>query len=395
MFTGNGKRYAASLTETLTLIFVLTVLSSFLISSSCNSDGSSSLDPELAERLEQVLTENMEEFGIPGALVGVWIPGEGHLIIEEGISDIDNDEPIEKKDHVRIGSVTKSFTVTVILQLASEGMLSLDDPLEKFFPEIENSDATVRDLANMRSGIFNYTEDRDFVVSLLEDLLRKWAAQELVDAADSNLPYFDPGGGWHYSNTNTVVLGMIIEQVTGNFVGDEIYKRVIEPLGLGGTTYPTSPDIPEPFSRGYVEFDPETGLMDVTFSDPSSSAASGAMISRLPDLRKWGEALGKGTLLKEEIQQERINSLAPIVFDPCDDDDPDRPKRSCPEYDKYGLGIGELSGWIGHTGEYIGYTSLVMFEPESGSVVVIIMNVFGVGEHVPTKVFREYAEILN
>jgi D-alanyl-D-alanine carboxypeptidase len=395
MYAGNGERFAYSLTETLTLIFVLTVLSSFLISSSCNSDGNSPLDPELAERLEQVLIEKMEEFGIPGALVGVWIPGEGNLIIEQGISDIDTYEAIEKKDHVRIGSVTKSFTVTVILQLVGEGMLSLDDPLAKFFPEIENSDATVRDLANMRSGIFNYTEDRNFVVLLLEDLLRKWPPQELVDVADSNLPYFDPDRGWHYSNTNTVILGMIIEQVTGNFVGEEIYNRVIEPLGLGGTIYPTTPDIPVPFSRGYVEFDPETGLMDVTFSEPSSSAASGAMISRLLDLRKWSVALGKGTLLKEEIQQERINSLAPIVFYPCDDDDPERAKRSCPEYDKYGLGIGELSGWIGHTGEYIGYTSLVMFEPESGSVVVIIMNIFGVGEHVPTKVFREYAEILN
>ncbi len=395
MFTSNGKRFADALIETVTLILVLAVLSSFLISSSCNSDGNSSLDPELVERLEQVLTEKMEEFGIPGALVGVWIPGEGNLIIEEGISDIDNDEPIEKKDYVRIGSVTKSFTVTVILQLVGEGMLNLNDSLAKFFPEIENSDATVRDLANMRSGIFNYTEDQDFVVLLLEDLLRKWAPQELVDVADSNLPYFAPDGGWHYSNTNTVLLGMIIEQVTGNFVGDEIQKRIIEPLGLGGTIYPTSPDMPLPFSRGYLEFDPEIGLMDVTFTDPSSSAASGAMISRLPDLRIWGGALGKGTLLNEEVQQERIDSLAPIVFDPCDDDDPERPKRSCPEYDKYGIGIGELNGWIGHTGEAIGYTLLVMFEPENGSVVVIIMNRSGVGEHVPTKVFREYAQILN
>ena len=395
MFTSNGKRFADALIETVTLILVLAVLSSFLISSSCNSDGNSSLDPELVERLEQVLTEKMEEFGILGALVGVWIPGEGNLIIEKGISDIDNDEPIEKKDYVRIGSVTKSFTVTVILQLVGEGMLNLNDSLAKFFPEIENSDATVRDLANMRSGIFNYTEDQDFVVLLLEDLLRKWAPQELVDVADSNLPYFAPDGGWHYSNTNTVLLGMIIEQVTGNFVGDEIQKRIIEPLGLGGTIYPTSPDMPLPFSRGYLEFDPEIGLMDVSFTDPSSSAASGAMISRLLDLRKWGGALGKETLLNEEVQQERIDSLAPIVFDPCDDDDPERPKRSCPEYDKYGIGIGELNGWIGHTGEAIGYTLLVMFEPENGSVVVIIMNRSGVGEHVPTKVFREYAQILN
>ena len=371
----------------------ITIFSAFLISSSCSNDNSS-LDPELSQTLRQILSENMDEYGIPGALVGVWIPGEGKLIFEEGVSDIDNDEPIEREDHTRIGSVTKSFTVTVILQLVEEGLLSLDDPLSKFFPEIENSSATVGELANMRSGIFNYTEDQDFVVLLIEDLLRKWAPQELVDVADGNLPYFAPDGGWHYSNTNTVILGMIIQQVTGNFVGVEIQDRIIEPLGLGGTIYPISPDMPLPFSRGYAEFDPEIGLMDVTFSDPSASAASGAMISRLSDLRKWGEALGTGSLLKKETHQIQINSLSTIIFEPCDDDT-ERPKRSCPEYDKYGLGLGEISGWIGHTGEYIGYTALVMFEPQSGSVVVILMNTFGVGEHVPTKVFIDYAEILN
>ena len=392
MFKQNRKGSVSLLKYVVSIVFLSCIS---IITLNCDSNNNTSLDPELVERLEQILFDNMEEFGIPGALVGVWIPGEGKLIIEQGLSEIETNEAIVKEDHMRIGSVTKSFTVTVILQLVQEGIISLDDPLNKFFPEIENSDATVRDLANMRSGIFNYTEDQDFVIELIEDLLRKWTPQELVDVADSNLPYFAPDGGWHYSNTNTVILGMIIEQVTGNFVGDEIQKRIIEPLGLGGTMYPVSPDMPLPFSRGYAEFDPEIGLTDVTFSDPSASAASGAMISKLSDLRIWGEALGKGTLLNEETHQVQINSLSPIIFDPCDDDDPERAKRSCPEYDKYGLGLGEIRGWIGHTGEYIGYTALVMFEPQSGSVVVILMNTFGVGEHVPTKVFIEYAEILN
>lgn len=373
---------------------IVTVLSAFLISASCSNDDSS-LDPELAQTLRQILIDNMDEYGIPGALAGVWIPGEGKLIIEEGVSDLDSDEPIKRGDHARIGSITKSYTVTVILQLVEEGVISIDDPLSKYFPAVKNSDATIRDLANMRSGIFNYTEDKAFGMLLIEDLLRKWAPQELVDVADMNAPYFTPDGGWHYSNTNTVILGMIIEQVTGNFVGDEIQERIIEPLGLGGTIYPVSPDIPFPFSKGYLELDPEMGLSDVTLSDPSSSAGSGAMISTLQDMRRWGKALGMGTLLIEETQQERIDSLAPIVFDPCDDDDPERPKRSCPEYDKYGLGIGEINGWIGHTGEGIGYTLLVMFNPQNESIVAIIMNRSGVGKHVPTKVFMEYAEILN
>jgi len=374
----------------LSALYVL-IVATLALFISCKTDGGS-LDPELEAILRVIVAENKEEFGLPGALAGIWIPGKGHLIIEDGLADIETGRPIRKQDHVRIGSVTKSFTITVILQLVGEGLISLNDPVVDFLPGVENGDATIAELADMRSGIFNYTEDADFVTEFVEsDFLRVWTDQELVDVADGNAPYFPPGGGWHYSNTNTVILGMIVEQVTGRPLGEEIRERIIEPLGLGGTTYPTTPDMPEPFARGYG-FDP---LEDITFTDPSSSAGSGAMISRLTDLKKWGRALGKGTLLNEELQAARVNSLMPIVFNPCDDDDPDRPKRSCPEYDKYGLGLGEISGWIGHTGEYVGYMSLVMYEPESGSVVVILTNIFGVGDHVPTKIFQEFAAVLN
>ena len=359
---------------------------------SCDDNGGNKFDPVVEAELREIVSSYREEFGIPGILAGVWIPGNGSLIIEDGVSDIETGAPIRRDDHVRIGSVTKSFTVTVILQLVGEGRLNLDDTLESYLPGIENGSATIAELANMRSGIFNYTEDADFVTEFVEsDFLRVWTDQELVDVADRNVPYFPPGDGWHYSNTNTVILGMIVEQVTGRSLGEEITDRIIEPLGLGGTSYPTTPDMPAPFAHGYG-FDP---LEDISFSDPSSSAGSGAMISKLHDLRKWGVALGSGTLLSEELQAERINSLQPIVFNPCDDDDPDRPKRSCPEYDEYGMGIGEISGWIGHTGEYVGYTNLVMYEPESGSVVVIIANIFGVGTHVPTAIFKDFAAILN
>ncbi len=364
----------------------------FTLVLSCDKNNNNQLDPAIEAELREIVSIYREEFGIPGILAGVWIPGQGSLVIEDGVSDIETDAPIKKDEHVRIGSVTKSFTVTVILQLVEEGLISLDDPVGDYLPGVENAEATIAELANMRSGIFNYTEDADFGTEFVEsDFLRVWTDQELVDYADANVPYFPPGGGWHYSNTNTVILGMIAEQVTGRTIGEEISGRIIAPLGLGGTSYPTTPDMPLPFAHGYGFEPPE----DISFTDPSSSAGSGAMISRLEDLKKWGVALGSGTLLTSELQAVRINSLSPIVYNPCDDDDPDRPKRSCPEYDEYGLGIGELSGWIGHTGEYVGYTNLVMYEPESGSVVVIIANRFGVGAHVPTAIFREFAEVLN
>lgn len=348
-------------------------------------------DRDLATMLQLAVDEQQDKLGAPGMLVGVWRPGERDLVIESGVSDIETRARISEVDHFRIGSVTKSFTVTVVLQLADEGLLRLDDTVGAYVPGIENGDATIAELANMRSGIFNYTEDADFVDVFVTDLQRTWTNQELVDLANDNAPYFAPGDGWHYSNTNTVILGMIVEQVTGRPLADVIAERIITPLGLQGTSYPSSPDLPSPFVHGYG-FEP---LEDLSFTDPSSSAGSGAMISTLQGLRAWGVALGSGTLLSDAAQAARVNSLEPILFAPCDDDVPERPERSCPEYDRYGYGLGEISGWIGHTGEYVGYQSLVMYDPRTGSVVVIMTNIFAVGEHVPTAVFRELAEILN
>jgi CubicO group peptidase (beta-lactamase class C family) len=371
--------------------FKLLLIPLLLLTHSACGSGDASLDPQLVASLNEAVQRNKDEFGVPGILAGVWIPGKEKLIIENGLGDIQTGAPIRSDDHVRIGSVTKSFTVTLILQLAEEGSLSLNDPVEKYLPGIENGTATLAELANMKSGIFNYTEDSEFVTEFIVDFLRKWTNQELVDFANNNPPYFPPGEGWHYSNTNTVLLGMIVEQVAGRPLNEVMEEKILAPLGMSETQYPTGPDLPSPFAHGYG-FDP---LEDISFTDPSSSAGSGAMISALEDLKKWGEALGAGTLLSPTTQAERIGSLEPIVFSPCDDSDPNRPKRDCPEYDRYGLGFGEISGWIGHTGEYVGYLTLVMYQPSSGSVVVILANVFGVGEHVPTAIFREFAELLD
>jgi D-alanyl-D-alanine carboxypeptidase len=353
--------------------------------------GSSDDSADLADSLQRVVDEQQAAFGAPGILVGVWMPGHGSLVIEHGVSDLATGTPISQLDHFRIGSLTKSFTATVVLQLADEGLLKLDDTVDSYVPGNENGGATIAELANMRSGIFNYTEDPNFVNVFVADRLRKWSNQELVDFANRNAPYFPPGDGWHYSNTNTVILGMVVEQVTARPLAEVIQERIIAPLRLDGTLYPSTPDLPVPFAHGYG-FDP---LEDLSFTDPSSSAGSGAMISTLLGLRKWGEALGSGALLSEASQATRVNSLQPVVFDPCDDDEVTRPKLSCPEYDRYGYGLGEISGWIGHTGESVGYMSLVMYEPTTGSVVVIMTNIFAVGEHVPTVMFRKLAEILN
>ncbi len=354
--------------------------------------GSLCLNTQKADRIQAVTAQYMQQYQIPGILVGIWSPIQGDYVIQRGFADLLTSRPISTVDHFHIASITKSFTTTVIMQLAQEGLLDLNAPISSLGFSIQNNNATVGQLADMRSGIFNYSADNDFLQYLDSHPLKKWQPQELVNYANSNPVYFAPGSDWHYSNTNTIILGMIIEQITGNPAQDEIYKRILLPLGLTETSYANSTALPSPYSKGYYG----SQLEDVTTEiDPSFSGDAGAMISTLSDLKKWSQALAMGTLLTPTMQATRVISIQPMTFNPCPDNDPSRPHPSCPEYDEYGYGLGTIDGWRGHTGDYFGYTLLMMYQPNTGESIVIMVNLSNVSTHIPTDLFRQYVSILN
>ena len=337
----------------------------------------------LPVQLEDIVDQQMSEKGMTGVVVGVWKSGKEVAMIEAGVSHIAEDTPLTREDHFRIGSVTKSFTVTRILQLVDEGVLNLDDPISDHVDGLQNGSATLGELANMSSGIFNYTEDGDFVGLLFEDISAPWTPQQLVDVGNRNPPYFAPGKGWHYSNTATVLLGMAIEKATGNSLNQELQENLFSPLDLSETSYPMTPAMPEPYASGYARFEEDGDLEDLTPANPTSAAGSGAIVSTLDDLQKWGKALGEGTLISPKMREAQIQLL------------PNKDCPSCPEYDGYGLGIGSLEGWLGHTGDYLGYQSLVMHDAKTDQTVVILTNFrnFTNHDHLPTKLFREMAPL--
>ena len=310
---------------------------------------------------------------------GLWQPGRQPFLLLLGEADKSSGRAPTAADSFRIGSVTKSFTVTLILQLAEEGALSLQDPIGDYIPNIQNPDATLEQLANMTSGIFNYTENQDFVELFVSDFARVWTNQQLIDYANEGSPYFLPGLSWYYSNTNTVALGMVVEQVTGNSLAQEINSRLATPLSLQSTVYPPTADMPVPYAAGYAVVDVGE-VEEFTRTHPSSSAGSGALVSSLEDLAVWGRALGRGELLSEDSFNRQIQMIS---TDSC---------PTCPEYDGYGMGIGELDGWLGHTGDYIGYQALVMFDPLTEATVVILVNQkdFTRRVHYPTDMFRDF-----
>jgi D-alanyl-D-alanine carboxypeptidase len=327
-----------------------------------------SFDPELQQELESALNGIMEENGIPGAIVYVEVPGEGKWEAALGLSDVEAEEAMDIANKYRIGSITKTFVATVILQLVDEGKISLDDTLDTLGMEPivpHASEITVRMLLNHTSGLFEYTADETFQEMQDENPRRKWAPEELVGFAARHEPYFSPGDGWQYSNTNFILQGMIVEKITGNGLEDEIAARIADVLGLSETSLPTQPELTGEHNHGYLyardmgEDDAGSGdgLYDVTDTfDPSWAWAAGAMISDLDDLKTWAKALAEGDLLSVELQQERLTTVE--AWQGSD----------------YGLGIAEYEGFWGHPGDLPGFSSAMMYNPESGACIVLTLN---------------------
>ena len=296
----------------------------------------------------------------PGAIVGIWIPGEGSYVATRGFANPATREPMRVADHMRIGSITKTFTVTALLILVKEEKIVLDDPVSKYFGFVPNGKAiTLRMLADMTSGIFSYTEDEVWVKKLLADPKRTWKPRELVDVALAHPPYFEPGKGWHYSNTNTVLLGMVIEKVTGKPIAQVFQEKLFKPLRLTQTVWPTGSGLPAPFAHGFTVQTPDGNKADATFNNPSWGFTAGQLVSTLKDLRTWVVSYTTGSLITPELQKERTT----WVTIP-----PNTPQKA------YGLGIGIDRGWLGHTGELPGYNVAAYYLPERKATIVVMVN---------------------
>lgn len=342
----------------LTAILAAVLVAATFVFSSC---GVPSFGPEVEQQIEQAIREVMEELDIPGAVAGVWVPDMGELVLTIGEADIETNREIQAVDKLRAGSITKTFTATAILQLVDEGLLSLDDPVDEYVAGIPDGDKiTVRQLCNHTSGLYNYGEDEDFVAALTENPHRIWTPQELVDVAISHEPYFPPGEGWYYSNTGYILLGMIIEEVTGSSYEAVIKDRVIEPLFLSSTSVAKSPEMTGQYSHGY-EYKEEGSkeLINRTeYLDPSIVWAAGAVISNLEDLKVWAKALADGELLSDASHKEQMEWVELP-------DDPDS---------QYGLGVLYVYGLEGHDGRQPGYDAAMFYYPQRQATFVILFN---------------------
>lgn len=345
----------------------------------------SALRPVDTTAMQHAVETLAKEMLVPGTVVVLRTP-DGEFITTYGTTTHGGTVPPRPDHHIRIGSNTKTWVGTVILQQVQEGRIRLDDTVNKYLPDVPNGERiTIEHLLAMRSGLFNYTTTLELNRTLDEQPEKVWTQDELLALSFRHSPSFVPGTEFEYSNTNTVLLGLIAQQLEGGKpLATIMQERLFAPLGMSSTQLPdiASNAMPTPYAHGYMygnnvlTMDSPPALpesmqaaahsgalppVDQTGANPSWGWAAGAGISTANDLATWVEAMVGGTLLNSELQAQRLRSVVPI--------DPDNPNSA-----GYGWGLAKFGKLYGHTGELPGYNSFMGYDPENGVTLVVWTN---------------------
>lgn len=323
--------------------------------------GAQTLPADTRAKLDAAIAKAMSENAIPGCVVGLWSAGKFSYVVAKGVADTATGAPMLSDMYFRIGSNTKPFTGTALCILADRGKINVDDPISKYLSFVPNGDQiTLRMMGNMTSGLASYTESDKFVHdALVIGRQRNWTARELVNYSFLMAPTNPPSRGWHYSNTNTVLLGMVIEKITGKPLAQVYEDMIFRPLGLKHTIWPKDGQMPTPYCHGYTEQTEDNSRADATNWTPTWGQGAGILISDLNDMRVWCKALATGQLLSKSMWQQRTDWVYP------------KPGNRS---DGYGICIGKHGNWIGHTGSLPGYNTGCWYLSTRGIAMVVLVN---------------------
>ncbi|WP_329222727.1 beta-lactamase family protein [Streptomyces sp. NBC_01485] len=332
--------------------------------SSSSGDGVVELTPAVQKQVDAAVQRVMKQASIPGVTVGIWTPGQGDYVKSFGVRDKSTGQKMDPGLYMRIGSETKTFTVTALLELVDQGKIGLDDTIDKYIDGVPNGDKiTLRQLAGMRSGLFNYSADEDFFKALTSNPQRPFTPQELLDYSFKHPVLFPPGEKFYYCNTNLILLGLVVEKISGQTLANYIQQHILDRAGMAHTLFPTGNEFPTPHSQGYTNQTATGKVEDSADWNPSWGWAAGAMISQLQDLHTWARTVATGvlpngeTLISPATQKQRLITPATPI-----------PGAG------YGLGIFNVQGWIGHNGSLPGYESLTIYLPSARATLVVLLN---------------------
>ncbi len=332
------------------------------------------LSGEIVRRLDNALDDTLRRTGVPGVSVGLWAEGKGSYVRALGVADRKSKARMEPGLYMRVGSETKTFTVTALLTLVDQKKAGLDDPVSRYVDGVPGGDGiTLRQLAEMRSGLYNYTDDPNFQKALKADPEREFVPAELLAYAFQHPSPSAPGSRFQYSNTNTVLLGLVVEKASGRPFGEYLQRDVLDRAGLKHTVLPAGRAFPSPHARGYTRQTEDGKEADATDWNPSWAWAAGAMVSDQQDLRAWARIVAEGTLLDKATQAQRT-TFRPTAYAGIG----------------YGLGLFDNHGWIGHNGSLPGYQSTAVYLPDAKATMVVLLNSdTAVGGSEPSSLFAE------
>jgi D-alanyl-D-alanine carboxypeptidase len=315
--------------------------------------------------------------GVPGVLAEVRT-GDRQLRGTSGVANLDSRKPVNDSGFFRIGSNTKTFLSVVVLQLVAEHRLSLDDTVGHWLPGVVHGNGndggtiTVRELLQHTSGLHDYTDDLQAQITSPEAYRKlefhQFSRQDLLDIALAHRPDNAPGAAWNYSNTNYILLGMVIEKVTHDSWENQVTRRIIIPLGLHHTYAPgTSTRLPAPHATGYLIFDKDTRI-DTTAENMSWAGSAGALISTAADLTRFWSAIGRGALLGPAQTREMRQTVPATGGD----------SASVPG-SRYGLGIFFIplscgGGYWSHEGDVPGYNTIGAISSDGRATVALSVN---------------------
>ena len=331
----------------------------------------------------------------PGATFGVVLANGESFGLAVGFSNTETKTPMKPTDRLLAGSVGKTFAAATALQLVKEGKIGLDDKIEKYlgsepwFSRLPNArDITIRQLMNHTSGLVRYEFKEQFTKDLTANPEKFWKPAELVAYLLDEKAPFEAGKGWDYSDTNFIVLGMIIEKVTGKRFYDESNRRLIKPLKLTGTIPQDGPRL-DGVVQGYAGANNPFGGKDAMIEqgkfviNPQFEWTGGGYASTAHDLARWAKMIYEGKAFSANLLPQVVEGVpAPMLG----------------RESKYGLGViirqTPVGVAYGHSGFFPGYMTDMMYFPDHKVAVAVQVNT-SVGRNLGKPLSRVLAEMME
>ncbi len=308
------------------------------------------------KQVARAVEAQYEKSPLRSTIYGVWV--DGRPLVRGALGRAQPGVRATTKDHFRIGNVTESMTVTLLLQLVDEGRVSLDDPISTWFPDLPKADeVTVGMLARSTSGYAHYAAHPDFVKQFYEDPQRRWKVAEILSLAFSLPPLFEPpGSSWAFSDTNFLLLGKVLRRVGGEPVERLMQERIWDELGMRQSAMRVGPYIRPPVLHGFTR---ERGFYeDSTSWSPSILRRAANATSTIGDLGKWANALGTGALVSRRSHAVQVGSENVGLGGQT-------------EAFHYAMGSGVSNRWIYNNPHLFGYKGLVTYLPAKDVAIVV------------------------